>query len=181
MNPFNNLHSINDDSSDKTQRGLLNSSHANYMLNNFMNQGLSINKSMELAMSQPYVFVKGGNSLSNGASNVDDSTLLRSGEKDGRVPERLNLKPREFSTIPFMGRGKVDPDMETALLTSGSLPDKKSEIGTSEISSQPTDFYPLLPGLDQTITNPKHLIEESADSGWIRGGLPSRAVGHENY
>mgnify|MGYP001192074336 CR=1 FL=1 len=178
MNPFNNTHGIYDDTSDTTQRGLLNTSHANYMLNNFTNP---INKSIDIATSQPYVFVKGGNSLSNGAANVDDSTTLRVGEKDGRVPERLNLKPREFNTIPFMGRGRVDPDVETAMMQSGDLTDKKSDIGTSEISSRPTDFNPLIPALEQTITNPQHLVEESADSGWIRGGLPSRAVGHENH
>lgn len=178
MNPFNNYHNINDDKSDATQRGLMNSSHATYMLNNLTS---SINKSMDIATSQPYVFVKGGNSLSNGASNVDDSTTLRVGDKDGRVPERLNLKPREFNTIPFMGRGRVDPDVESAMLQSGELPDRKSDIGMSEISSKPTDFNPLIPSLQQSITNPNNLVEESADAGWVRGGLPSRAVGHDNY
>ena len=178
MNPFNNNHGIYDDDSDKTQRGVLNSSHANYMLNNFASH---INKSLDIATSQPYVFVNGGNSLSNGAANVDASTTLRSGEDDGRVPERLNLKPREFNTIPFMGRGRVDADVETAMMQSGALPEKKSDIGTSEISSRPTDFYPLIPSLEETVANPKNLVEESADAGWMRGGLPSRAVGHENY
>ena len=31
-----------------------------------------------------------------------------------------------------MGRGKVDPDVESALMQSNELPEKKSDVGLSE-------------------------------------------------
>jgi len=35
---------------------------------------------------------------------------------------------------------------------------------------------PLLPQLRGTITNPENCVEESANSNFIRGGLPSREL-----
>ena len=38
----------------------------------------------------------------------------------------MDLNTRQFKTVPFMGRGKVDPDVESALMQSNELPEKKS-------------------------------------------------------
>ena len=38
----------------------------------------------------------------------------------------------------------------------------------------------LVPSLRETIQNPDNLIEDSADKGWIRGGIPSREITRDN-
>ena len=34
--------------------------------------------------------------------------------------------------------------------------------------------YPLIDSLEQSITNPKYLVEDAADPNWVRGGTASR-------
>ena len=36
--------------------------------------------------------------------------------------------------------------------------------------------YPLIPSIQNTITNPANLVEGVAADGWIRGGVPSREL-----
>ena len=51
---------------------------------------------------------------------------------------------------------------------------KKSINTTTEQSYIPYANYPLLPSIENSITNPANLVEGVAADGWIRGGLPSR-------
>ena len=51
---------------------------------------------------------------------------------------------------------------------------KKSVNPLMEKSFSSHSQYPLLPSLEATIQNPANLVEESADSKWVRGGVSSR-------
>ena len=174
---FNNMHLINDDSSDTTQRTIQNSEHASYMLNNFMHSNMAFGNAMDLALGHQDTFVKGTGSMAIGGTNVDQSSELMINSTQTRERERLNIKPRMFNSVPFMGRGKVDTDVETAMLQSGDLPEKKSDVGLSEQNLSNMRNYPLINEIENTITNPNNLVEEAADSNWIRGGVPSRSLG----
>ena len=37
-----------------------------------------------------------------------------------------------------------------------------------------TLYTPLIQEIKQTISNPKHLVEQHVDKNWIRGGVPTR-------
>ena len=87
-------------------------------------------------------------------------------------------------TIPFLGRGMNNPDVESALQQGDSITDikkisKKSEEGHVNVNN----FTPLIPSIQEYIGNTDHVIESDASSGWIRGGLPSRETtcGQEEY
>jgi hypothetical protein len=175
---FNNLHLINDDNSDNTQRTVQNTEHANYMLNNFMGSN-PFGGAMNVALGHQDVFVKGSGSMAIGGTNVAESSELLINQEQTRQRERLNIKPRMFNSVPFMGRGRVDTDTETAFLQSGDLPEKKSDIALSEQDYTSVRNYPLIQEIESKITNPNNLVEEAADSGWIRGGVPSRSLGHQ--
>ena len=173
---FNNSGNINDDNSDKTQKNLQNTGHANYMLNNFMVSDLPINKTIDAALDQPIINYKGTHGLSILGGNVDIHSQLTIGAEQNKQRERNQLNARIFNTIPFMGRGKVSTDMESAILQSGDLPEKKSEMALSERDYTNVRNYPLINSIEETVANPDNLVEESAHEGWVRGGVPSRSL-----
>ena len=75
-----------------------------------------------------------------------------------------------------MGRGSVCPILESQIQQGDLLTNKKSISQLSEQSYANYKNTPLIPKLRNTITNPQHCVEESANSAFIRGGLPSREL-----
>jgi len=176
---FNNSGNINDDSSDLTQSNVQSIQNANYMLSNNIYSNNTFGSAMHNALAQPYLFVRGNSGASNAGTNIEDSNKLMIGQEQTRAFERLNIKPRMFNSIPFMGRGKVDSDVESAMLQSGPLPEKKSDVALSEQDYTALRNYPLIPSIEETIANPTNLVEEAADSGWQRGGMASRNLAQQ--
>ena len=82
----------------------------------------TIGGAMSTALEQPYFYVRGTNGLALEGSNISESNELTIGSQQLRSKERMNLRTRQFKTVPFMGRGKVDPDVESALMQSNELP-----------------------------------------------------------
>ena len=87
----------------------------------------TIGGAMSTALEQPYFYVRGTNGLALEGSNISESNELTIGSQQLRSKERMNLRTRQFKTVPFMGRGKVDP-VESALMQSNELPEKKSML-----------------------------------------------------
>ena len=56
---------------------------------------------------------------------------------------------------------------------------RKSVDPNSEVSNINYSYYPLIPSLETTVTNPANLVEGVAAPGWIRGGVPSRILNRE--
>ena len=176
---FNNSHSIADDVSDKTQKNVQNVDHANYMTKNFMHNN-TFGGAMSTALEQPYFYVKGTNGIGLEGSNIEESNHLTIGSHQLRSKERMNLKTRLYNTVPFMGRGKVDPDVESSLMQGNELPEKKSDVGLSEKDFTGINNYPLLDSVQGGIANPSNVVESNAMDGWIRGGVPSRGMSQDN-
>jgi hypothetical protein len=104
---------------------------------------------------------------------IDAESILKNqpGFKVNRCNTRAQARP--FLSVPFMGGGRGNPDVESALLQSEiSRMGKACDTVTENFF--PQQFTPLVPSLQQTIQNPNNLIPEVASPGWIRGGLPSR-------
>lgn len=179
-NLFNNSGHINNDRSDNTQRNIQNMGHANYMLSDFMLTTNTFNGAKDAALEQPYVnYSAATHGLSHRGENVDVNSELLIGSKHTREAQRVNLGTRMFNSVPYMGKGRVDPDVETSMLHAGDLTEKKSEIGLSESDFSNVRNYPLIDSIENTVSNPNNLVEETASGGnWVRGGLPSRSLAH---
>ena len=174
---FNQASRLGDDRTDLSQRTLQNSEYANYMLDTFRPSG-PMNSAIDFATSQPNINFKGSYQVSVGGSNIAESSQLLINNLS-RPKCRISLIERPYSTVPYLGRGKCDPTLESQMQQGDFANNKKSINPTSEICYSQYAQTPLLPTVKATISNPANLIESSAAEGWIRGGLPSRELARD--
>jgi hypothetical protein len=110
----------------------------------------------------------GGNGLSSVA--VENETSLYWNTKNDKVSEDLMLKQRPFLTVPYLGRGSVDTNMESNIQRGEYIRNPKNgqPIGSMAALRMP-EYYP--------IARPLANIDEDAIGlqGWQRGGVSSRA------
>jgi len=169
---FNQLTRIGEDSCDKSQRNVQNSSASTYMLNQFR-PDCPMNNAMDFALSQPNVNYTGSHQMGIGGCNVDESSeLILSALSRPRC--KLSLLQRPFATVPFLGRGNSNPVLESQIQQGDLANNRKSITNLTEVSHIKYSNTPMIPSLQSSITNPSNLIEGVAAEGWIRGGLPSR-------
>lgn len=102
-----------------------------------------------------------------------DSRLRQEAQQAGRQRCPLHVQSRPFSTVPYMGNGRGNPDVESSLIYS-EFARIERPCGTVTETSFDGLFVPLVPHLAAHIQNPANLIPEVAAAGWIRGGLCSR-------
>ena len=106
---------------------------------------------------------------------VDDGTKLRIGKtkKFPKCPNQLFTRP--YLTVPYMGRGPGDMNLETELQP-GEDTSARRQCNVLSGVTIPHFFTPLVDHLAENVQNPVHIVEEAADEGWVRGGAPSRLV-----
>ena len=165
------------DRTDLSQRTLQNSEYANYMLDTFRPSGPMTNV-IDFATSQPNINFTGSHQICVGGSNIAESSQLLINNLS-RPKCRISLIERPYCTIPYLGRGKCDPILESQIQQGDFANNKKSINPSSEVNYAQYSQTPLLPSLQSTISNPANLIESSAAQGWIRGGLPSRELARD--
>jgi hypothetical protein len=168
---------LGDDRTDFSQQTLQNAEYANYMLDGFR-PACPLSSAIEFATSQPNINFTGSYSTSIGGSNISDSSKLLISDLT-RNKCRISLTQRPYSTVPYLGRGKCDPLLESQMQQGDFANNKKSINPSSEVSYLQYSQTPMLPTLQATISNPANLIENNAAEGWIRGGLPSRELARD--
>ena len=102
-----------------------------------------------------------------------DSRLRNDNENPTRQRCPLHLQSRPFATVPYMGNGRGNPDVESSLLYSEWARIERP-CGTITETFFDNQFTPLVPHLAAHIQNPANLIPEVAAAGWLRSGIPSR-------
>ena len=108
---------------------------------------------------------------------TDQNSELLLGSLQTHPKCRISLFQRTFLTVPYLGKGPFNPDLESKLQQTDTFSNNKKSINTvSEVSYMPLTNYPLIPAIQDTITNPTYLVEGVASNGWVRGGIPSRAM-----
>jgi hypothetical protein len=131
----------------------------------------SAKKVNPLSVDSVLLYPRAGFGQNNQEVDVESKIRNNPGFKVNRCNIRAQARP--FLSVPFMGGGRGNPDIESELLRSEvSRMGKACDTVTEQFS--PQQYTPLVPTLQKTIQNPNNLIEEVAASGWIRGGLPSR-------
>ena len=141
----------------------------NYTTTNLVPDARSVNP---LASQSLMLFPREGYGYNN--SFIDSDSILRNQPEFKNNKCNIRQQARPFLSVPYMGGGRGNAEVETFLQHSEQVRQGK-ECGT--VSEQQFDgiYTPMIPLVKDNIQNPKNLIPEVASPGWIRGGLPSRS------
>lgn len=162
------------DQCNKSQTDMQNVASCNYTTQNYFSSDCSLKKQILLATSQPGIMYNGGYNSSSCGSNIDDSSKLQIGTIQTHPRSHIDLFQRPFATVPYLGRGSVNPIMESQIQQGEQMVNKRSINNLSEKSYIKYHQTPLLPSVQEKIKN--STIESDASQGWIRGGVPSREL-----
>lgn len=153
---------------DSTQRNLSNTRYAEYTLDGVQNGDSYV----QFATSAPTINFRGTVGGGLPGSAVDFDSLLMIKAEQQRAFEKLQLIQRPFATVPYLGRGAIDPALESQLRQGEAASERKSVSTNSETTHVE---YPIMDSVKDRVTNPNYSIEEAALDGWVRGGQASRA------
>lgn len=174
---FNNTRIENDNCS-IDQRNVQNMGASNYMLENYY-PSCPMSSAIKFATNQPNVFYSGSHQLGINGCNVNTNSELKLTNLT-RSKCKISLSERPFLTVPYLGRGSCNVELESQILQGDMMINKKSVNTTSETSHIKYRHYPLIPSIESSVTNPENLVEDSAADGWVRGGVPSREIARTN-
>jgi hypothetical protein len=173
---FDNMSRIGNDNCCIDQNTIQNSSYSNYLLQNYFASDCSMKKPIELATTQPGIFYNGGYNSGAGGCNINASSDLQIGTIQTHPRCRIDLFQRPFATVPYLGRGSVNPVIEAQIQQGETNINKRSINNISEKSYIKYHQTPLLPSIQEKINNPANSVEGVASDGWVRGGVPSREL-----
>lgn len=173
---FNGMSGLNNDNCYNTQKNVQNLNSSNYPLTNFFNEDTDMQGGLNLALSQPSINFIGGHQISSRGTNVDDNSKLLIGSTQTNPKCRIDLQERPYKTVPYLGKGAGNIDIEAKLQQGDRVSCKKSIHNDSEKSHNKYRITPMLETLQSSITNPKHIIESDAHKSWTRGGIHTRDI-----
>lgn len=162
------------DECNKSQTDIQNVASCNYQTQNFFASDCTMKNAKSLATTQPGIMYNGGYNSGAGGCNIDESSMLQIGTIQTHPRCRIDLFQRPFATVPYLGRGSVNPVMEAQIQQGEQIVNKRSVNNLSEKSYIKYHQTPLLPAVQEKIKN--STIESDASQGWIRGGVPSREL-----
>jgi hypothetical protein len=146
------------------------------MTQNYFAADCSMKNPIALATTQPGIMYNGGYNSGSGGCNIDESSKLQIGTIQTHPKSRIDLFQRPFATVPFLGRGSVNPVIESQIQQGELIVNKRSVNNLSEKSYIKYHQTPLLPAVQQKMNDTTNKIESDASEGWIRGGVPSREL-----
>lgn len=173
---FNTMGRIGNDSCSQDINSIENAQACSYLLQNYFTSDCNMSKAKQLATTQPGIIYSGSMGSDMCGSNIDDSSKLLIGSIQTGPKARIDLFQRPFATVPFLGRGAVDPILESQIQQGEAITNKRSVTQLTEKSHLKYRTTPMIPQIKENIQNPNNLIESSASEGWIRGGVPSREL-----
>jgi len=173
---FDNLSRIGNDNCCIDQTSIQNVASCNYMTQNYFASDCSMKKPIDLATTQPGIMYNGGYNSGAGGCNIDTSSKLLIGTIQTHPRCHIDLFQRPFATVPYLGRGSVNPVIESQIQQGEQIVNKRSVNNLSEKSYIKYHQTPLLPAVKDKLTNPVYHIEGVASEGWVRGGVPSREL-----
>lgn len=171
-NSIQNLDRLGADKTDNTQRNIQNKKYANHVLENY-SSAFSADSNINFALNNLTVNFK---STLGGlpASAIDQENKLKPTYQHF---ENLQLHQRPFLTVPYLGKGPGNVDVESSLMQGDSVADRKTTIMDKEFIDY--SQYPLNGDLKSRFSDPSNSIEELALEGWKRGGISTREVNNQ--
>jgi len=173
---FDNMSRIGLDDCNKSQTDIQNVASCNYTTQNYFASDCSMKNPISLATTQPGIMYNGGYNVGAGGCNIDDSSNLQIGTIQTHPKCHIDLFQRPFATVPYLGRGSVNPIIESQIMQGEQLVNKRSVNNLSEKSYIKYHQTPLLPAVQEKMNDTTNKIESDASEGWIRGGVPSREL-----
>jgi len=111
---------IGDDEGGLTQDNMFNKSYNDYMLENHYISNCNMRQPIEFATSQVnvnYCAAGGsGNQCDLGGCNIDQNTYLKTDTILSHPKCKILLEQRPFITVPYLGRGYVDSNIESKIM-----------------------------------------------------------------
>lgn len=177
---FDNLSRIGNDTTYLDQESIQNMNACNYTLQNYFSQDCTMGGTIRLATSQPCVFYNGVSSVGESGCLVDENSKMTIGSYQTKPATKVDLYQRPFVTVPYLGRGSVDPVMESQLQQGETITNRRSVNKLGEKTYMNYTTTPMIPSVRERMTNPAYSVESVASDGWVRGGIPSRDLAHSN-
>lgn len=106
---------------------------------------------------------------------VDEGSRLRVGLHKKFPRCNMQLFPRSYLTVPYMGRGYLKPDEESELIFAEDTKVKRSCNSLSGISI-PQQYTCLIDHIAYNVQNEQHIVQEAVEPSWRRGGNDTRLV-----
>lgn len=162
---------IRDDPCDQTVQERQSTGPGAFQLTNLVP---TVHGAATTAFQQPAFPMNTGYGMAPAA--IDSDSVLRNHSQQTNTPgcpARGSVQARPFATVPYMGRGTGEVDMESRLQMP-AFSRLGKECGTISDASYANQFIPQIPYVAANIQNPVHLIPEVASKGWVHGGIPSR-------
>jgi hypothetical protein len=173
ISSFNQSSRLGSDVFYHTQDAIENRAYMSHTVNDLYT-GQQISRDVQFATQQPGLMINGvTRGMGLGPSSIEQESNLLWKSEGQRPLEKLQLFPRPFLTVPYLGKGSCDPNIESQLMQGESVRGKKSISTVMEQNFLPLDQYPLEEGKRNDVSSAKN-IQELAFDGWVRGGKTSR-------
>lgn len=156
---------LTNDASFQDQRTLVNARQCAYLLQ--PHGGRSLAQAQQLAVTAPGMMISGP--VQGG--NIAVSSMLTLGQVQTHPAGALMLYQRPFRTTPYLGRGAVDPVVESQLRQGQSVSARRTETLLQETNLGRFRTTPLLPSKQETLVDQRHSVHVEQ---LPRGGLPTR-------
>ena len=170
---FNGLARIGNDITDRSQTNIQNGKFSNIMLTNYFSDKVT-DSHVNFVTQYPGLSYTGYIGPGVGGALVEQETNMLWRTEQERPLEKLQLFARPFATVPYLGRGSCDPNLESQLLQGEYVRSKKS-VYTSDVEKS---FYEPGNYPGQVVQNS---VEEIALGGWSRGGVDTRTTGDKYH
>ena len=154
------------------QRNIQNMSNANYILENYY-PNCTMNNAIDFATKQPQVFYNGSHEGGIKGCEMDTNNELKYTHIT-KPACKLTLNTRPFLTVPYLGRGLGDTDLELQLKSGNTDLNKKTVNNLMENNFTNYKNYPLIESLQNQVNNTAYTIPEDAMDGWTRTGISAR-------
>tara|TARA_Y100000992_G_scaffold302395_1_gene276379 strand:+ start:2879 stop:3418 length:540 start_codon:yes stop_codon:yes gene_type:complete len=169
------FHQLSDPKMDKiykTEAEVENKQYNSYLLTSYQNPHYE-----QFAINHHLNFYNGN--MDENPKTIEYNNSLMYNQQNTHADHKLSLNQRAYLTVPYLGRGKVNINVESDILMGKEIDlNKKSLNPSTEINLSQYSNYPLIPEIKDKMTNPKFWVESEND-GWVRGGLPSRELNRD--
>jgi hypothetical protein len=183
---FNNLGRIGlDNNGDSSQRNIMDTKFANHILSNYYNQDKYNIVDFATENQMQYGGTVWGHGLNGQQTQVENSLKYSPYVHIQRplVIDNANVKPRykykeqprQFLTVPYLGKGYGDPTLESKLQQGERSDYLGKSISSITLKEYPKNYAPILHPDQEANAN----ADGSIEPNWVRGGINTRQINYD--